>query len=792
VVVGQFWLLANNLIDSRSARRLLPVIGVAAVVGGVLGGISTSLLVHVIGARQLVLICGLLIVLAMMVVRLLGRHESERTPIPQQEKHRARETIGLIWQSRYLRAISILVSLMFIVDTLVDYQFSVFAKQTYQGPHLTAFLATFQGIYLNLASLAFQLVLTRPVLRHLGVGGALSFAPVGIAAGGVGMLVQPSLLLAAVMKGTEAASRYTFTRTGLELLYLPIPRELNNQTKLFMEVIVDRVSRGAAGAILILLTTVLALATREITLLTLCLLAGWLTAVILAWRSYVAAVRLSIRKREIPLDEAVAVQSNDRATIRVLLQSLDSPNERQVAYSLGLLGQVPRVPLGRRLPQLLHHWSPDVRAATLRLLTIRRDHSAINEAALLLEDAGGIMARDAMHYLCQCGPDPEAKLHEFLQDRRIETRFAAIHVAENYPYSRPIACITESWIRELLTAPAESSHQARLLAAEALAFANPERVPVKEFLQDLMRDSRADIAKAALRSIGRLRVDLAPLLLASLTNRATRVEAREALEKSGERVVPLLLYHLDDPNTPGELRGQLPRVLAAILGPRGVPILLERLPGSAAAMRFQVLRALNRIRREHPELEVSGEVVDAQIVDEARRYYELLFSIESSVAEDTDGKRLLIRSLEYRLDQTLERIFRLLGLRYPPDEIYDAYRAMRSPASQRRAAAVEFLDNLLDPPLKRMILPILEEHSWNRLEPLGAELFGLTPLRPEDCVAQLIRGDDPWLRVVGLYRAGEMQMHSLEPELRQAARDSDSLVAETATHAIGKLTQQAA
>ena len=34
ITVGQFWLLAQNLLDSRIARRLLPIIGVAAVIGG--------------------------------------------------------------------------------------------------------------------------------------------------------------------------------------------------------------------------------------------------------------------------------------------------------------------------------------------------------------------------------------------------------------------------------------------------------------------------------------------------------------------------------------------------------------------------------------------------------------------------------------------------------------------------------------------------------------------------------------------------------------------------------------
>ena len=32
---------------------------------------------------------------------------------------------------------------------------------------------------------------------------------------------------------TEAATRYSFNKTGMELLYLPLPLELRNRTKAF-------------------------------------------------------------------------------------------------------------------------------------------------------------------------------------------------------------------------------------------------------------------------------------------------------------------------------------------------------------------------------------------------------------------------------------------------------------------------------------------------------------------------------------------------------------------------------
>ncbi|MCZ6485124.1 MAG: hypothetical protein O6826_05450, partial [Acidobacteria bacterium] len=124
---------------------------------------------------------------------------------------------------------------------------------------------------------------------------------------------------------------------------------------------------------------------------------------------------------------------------------------------------------------------------------------------------------------------------------------------------------------------------------------------------------------------------------------------------------------------------------------------------------------------------------------------------------------------------------------YPPEEIYDAYRAVRSSQSQRRSGALEFLDSTLERSLKRTILPLLEESSWDRLRPLGKELFGLEALSAEQSLRELMRSDDQWVRMVALYRAAELQFKSLEAEMRIAENDLDPLVVETARLALTRM-----
>ena len=370
----------------------------------------------------------------------------------------------------------------------------------------------------------------------------------------------------------------------------------------------------------------------------------------------------------------------------------------------------------------------------------------------------------------------------------LSVRFAAIVAAEEHSYARPLPDISPGWIDDLMARQPPDAAKARSVAARALPLADPQRVPVPERLRNLLEDSNPVVVNEALQAAGKIQSrELVALLIHSLAKRTTRSEAREALLSHGPRIVGTLGDYLGDPNEQDSVRRLIPRLLGHIATPEAANILVRHLSNSTNEMRFQILKALNRIRRDHPEVPISGDVIDGEILQETKRYYQLLLSRESDKADEGPGRMLLVRTLEERLDQTLERIFRLLGLRYPLEEIYDSYRGVRSSNIQRRAAALEFLDNALATPLKRVILPVLEETSLERLRPVAKEVFGLQAFTSEQCLQEWMRGDDPWLKIVALYRAGELPMRSLEAEMRSARSDPDSRVSETATFSLNRM-----
>ena len=88
-----------------------------------------------------------------------------------------------IGRLRHLQVIVGIMVAMYLVDTLVEYQFQVSAAAGYKGDRLTAFFGQFYGLWLNLTELVFQLFVTASVVRRFGVGGTL-LGPVGAFGGG--------------------------------------------------------------------------------------------------------------------------------------------------------------------------------------------------------------------------------------------------------------------------------------------------------------------------------------------------------------------------------------------------------------------------------------------------------------------------------------------------------------------------------------------------------------------------------------------------------------------------------
>jgi hypothetical protein len=101
--------------------------------------------------------------------------------------------------------------------------------------------------------------------------------------------------------------------------------------------------------------------------------------------------------------------------------------------------------------------------------------------------------------------------------------------------------------------------------------------------------------------------------------------------------------------------------------------------------------------------------------------------------------------LESFRDDTLERIFRLLGLRYDQRDLYDAYLGVTSADAALRDSAIEFVDNLVDYDTRRRLLPLLDDPDAEQAVEVGESFFDLRIREGEDARRYLRGVDDPRL-----------------------------------------------
>jgi hypothetical protein len=157
------------------------------------------------------------------------------------------------------------------------------------------------------------------------------------------------------------------------------------------------------------------------------------------------------------------------------------------------------------------------------------------------------------------------------------------------------------------------------------------------------------------------------------------------------------------------------------------------------------------------------EVLDAAIEEEARHYAALgqVLHLHGRAPDRSPLDPTLLRLFR---QEALERIFRLLGLRYDQRDIYDAYLGITSPDPALQDSAIEFVDNLVDYDTRRFLLPLLEDTDSDRIVEVGAQFFDHA-IRDWDAATRYLRAaDDPRLTVL-LEEGADAEVDTmLEPE----------------------------
>jgi hypothetical protein len=301
-----------------------------------------------------------------------------------------------------------------------------------------------------------------------------------------------------------------------------------------------------------------------------------------------------------------------------------------------------------------------------------------------------------------------------------------------------------------------------------------------------------DVARPAIAAAGRFRKrSLVEALVPRLAEDDLVDEVTDALARCGDRVVGTLREHLGDPQTPIAVRRGIPGVLLRIGTAEAEQGLSENLLDGDTVLRFRVLAALNKLRASNPSRPLDVQLVETVLAAEIMghlRSYQLLGSLEHRI----DWREPVAQALQESMTQEVERIFRLVKLLVPANDMHSAFVGLQSDNRMVHDNALEFVENVLKPQLRDLLVPLLDRDvSVGQRVQLANRVLGTTVSSREEAVSLLALSADPWLQSCAAHAIGAFELHALAPELDRWADAVDPLLRETARQAKKKLTRGA-
>jgi len=775
VATSLIWLLANTVFDPREARRVFGLIGAAGIAGAIAGGTFTQAAVAAWGTHNLLLVGAA----AMFGCAGLSLAPTPLETAERRSRGRPRPTgaIAAVRQSQLLTRLAPMVALAGLVSVLVDIQFNAVVDESFDSTdQKAAFFGTFFAL-LNAGAFLFQLLLAPRVLAHLGLGAALVALPLGLAGGSAALLVLPVLASAVVAKAADGGLRHSLNRSATEILFLPVPVALKQKAKILLDTTVDNVGSGIGAACALLLTAGLSLHYRYLSVLALAGSAVWLLLALRVRRAYLEEFRQALSRRRID-PEQLRTKLSDSAAVQSLLAALESGHEQQAEYALDVLATSGSPSLIGPAKALLSHRSASIRGKAVRALQQLGDTTARKEVERLLDDPDEDARIEAVHYLCtvQSGAASSTlKSHLATGDARIQA--AALGCVARHWGPEARAFLTPTLIESVLAYRGPERESVHRQLARALA-----HLPAEESvapLRGLAQDASPVVRSAAIEAAGAARsLGLAPWLVSQLSDRSVRRAALHALAGFGATVLPVLAETLSRSDTPPVVRFNVWRVLGAIRTQQTVDLLFAQLSATPPPGRINMLKALNKLRSSNAGLRFPTATLRA-LLDEELELHARLRDYDPLQVPDSasPASALLCCALREKQHESLARIFRLLGLVYPPNDIYNAYLAIVSSHRMARSSAIEFLDNLLDREIASRLLPLLESPA-----PRGTARDRAAPeiSETERWLAALLANEDRWLRACAAYAALPLRSAKLRVLLKAAEQDADPIVRETA------------
>jgi HEAT repeat protein len=389
------WGLAGLVTDTRQAKRFFPLVGGAAVLGQVLGGLATKPLASWIGADNMIIVwMGALLAIAVLGRRLVMRAGSGGTPRKRSANGLAelREGLRDVRRSRLLRWMSLGSVLFSTLFFSLYLPFSRAATDRYPRPED---LAGFFGLFFAVSTavtLVLSLLVMNRMLSRLGIPVVMLILPFLYLVAFGTLTLTSTFAILLVFRFAQVVWLQGGASSAWEAVINTVPAERRDRMRAFLYGGPTQVGTVLAG--LVAMIGQGAVSPRVLFGIGLAAAAAALSTMWRVRRAYADELVLALREGRPHVfgatsghGEPFGVHRVDRAAVAVAVRALSADPDawvRRVAAEL--LGDLEAAEATTALGEALQDGDDEVRATALRSLVRSGRFEPTDEIPALLAD----------------------------------------------------------------------------------------------------------------------------------------------------------------------------------------------------------------------------------------------------------------------------------------------------------------------------------------------------------------------------------------------------------------------
>ena len=711
------WGIAGVVCDARQAKRLFPLFNASFILGQVIGGFATGVLVNFIGTENLLLVWAGSLMLTFLLNRaILSSLKVEA--VPQRKSKRKQPTLAQEMQRgfQYVRTSPLLVavSLSTIFFSILFFSIALpFSRVvTAQYPDeitLASFLGIFNGLTTAGAFLT-SLFLANRLFARFGIMASLFAFPLIYVIGFGTLIFFPLFIIVVVFRFVQMLMLSGIADPAWQTMFNVVPNEKRDQVRAFVGGVPEQVGVFIAGGILAIGEQALSPQQLYIVGFIAALLCAYL--ILKAWHGYNLALVDALRAGRPHLffseEQPFGGFHQDAAAIQTALNGLRDPDPFVRRASADIVGNLSIPETTHALIPGLSDVDPLVRSASLKALSQSKATPALLDIAASLSDPEPDVRAQAVSSLAALSPNSPALaklLTPLLDDDNVmvSTRSALALVRYDNQNVRAKLHLRQTAMFGDL--------EGRTNAIQALGEWG-DREAFDILVNELQEHKLEPMIKnMVLTSLAKIKAtDAVPYLIAALKDPFTRNTSAQLLGEIGPSVMESILDLLND---------------EAIT--EGALLTLEQLPPPPE----KPLLAFARMAVSHAEA-----------------YHALRRSVQATA--ENEAMKLLEETLHEKSHRYGILALRAIGLLGDRDAMNLAVENLQLQIADQRANVIEALDSISEK-YRRIIHPLtkLWEDEHSQAEPIQWE--------------RLLNDPDEWIRDCAAFARhyGEINMEPL-------------------------------